>query len=104
MMLYTMYHVCIPVEKDGENPGGNIFSGYCTYTDVLLGCFNHVIPLLRCVEAVVCTSTTKPSSTSLLSKWNVRTGVKSKLVQKPINEMTFNKFHHRKDSSSEDKI
>ena len=29
MMLHTMYHVCVAVEKDGENPGGSILSGYC---------------------------------------------------------------------------
>ena len=39
-----------------------------------------------------------------ISEWNVPTGVKSKLVQKPISEVASNKFHHRKDSSSEDKI
>lgn len=85
-----------------KNPG--ILYRYCTCTAVLLGCYNHVIHLLFHAEAMVRTSATKPSSTSLLSEWNVPTGVKSKLVQKPISEVASNKFHHRKDSSSEDKI
>ena len=98
------YHVWVAVEKDCEKPGGNILSGYCTCTAGLLGCCNHVIFLLFRVEAAVRSGATKPSSTSLLSKWNVPTGIKSKLVQKPISDMAFNKFHYRKDSFSKDKL
>ena len=99
------YYVWVAVEKNGEQPGGKIISGYCSCTAGLLGCCNHVIALLFRVEAAVRTGATKPSSTSLLSKWNVPTGNRSKITHKPISEMTFNKYHYRKDNNiTKDKI
>ena len=84
------YYVWVAVEKDGEKPGGNVVSGYCSCTAGLLGCCNHVIAMLFRVEAAVRTGATKPSSTSLPCKWNVPSGSKSKIIHKPISDMTFN--------------
>ena len=70
----------------------------------MLGCCNHVIALLFRVEAAVRTGATKPSSTSLLAKWNVPTGVTTKIIHKPITEMNFHTFHYRKSKSTENQI
>ena len=92
----TAYTVWATIEKDGDRPGGKIYTAYCTCTAGLLGCCNHVIGMLFRVEAAVSTGTTKPSCTSLLAKWNVPTGTKTTLQHKPISEMTFHKYHYRK--------
>lgn len=100
----SAYHVKIIAEKDSEKPGGNNLPGYCTPSIGLLGCSNHVLFLLFRAEAVVCDGATKPSSTNILSKWNIATGVKLEFVQKPVSILTFNKFRYREGGSSEDKI
>lgn len=100
----SAYHVKIIAEKDCEKPGGNNLPGYCTSSIGLLGCSNHVLFLLFRAEAVVCDGATKPSSTNILSKWNIATGVKLEFVQKPVSILTFNKFRYREGGSSEDKI
>ena len=69
----SAYHVKIIAEKDSEKPGGNNLPGYCTPSIGLLGCSNHVLFLLFRAEAVVCDGATKPSSTNILSKWNIAT-------------------------------
>ena len=69
-----------------------IYTAYGTCTVGFWGCFNHVITLLFCVEAAVCTGARKPSPTSVLAKLNVPTGFKSKWIHKPICDMTFNNF------------
>ena len=91
----TAYHVWALVEKDGETPGGFIESAYCTCTAGLLGCCNYVIAMLFRVEAAVSTGATKPSSTSLLAKWNVPTGSKTILIHKPISELVFHRHECR---------
>ena len=48
------------------------------------------------VEAAVRSGATKPSSTSMLACWNVPTGCKTKLVHKPLADMTFHKHHYKK--------
>ena len=100
----SAYHVKIIAEKDCEKPRGNNLPGYCTSSIGLLGCSNHVLSLLFRAEEAVCNGATKPSSTNILSKWNIAAGVKSEFVQKPVSELTFNKFHYREGGSSEDKI
>ena len=100
----SAYHVKIIAEKDSEKPGGNNLPGYCTPSIGLLGCSNHVLFLLFRAEAVVCDGATKPSSTNILSKCNIATGVKLEFVQKPVSILTFNKFRYREGGSSEDKI
>lgn len=96
----STYHVKIIAEKGCEKPGGNYFPGYCICTADLSGYSNHVLSLLFCVEAAVCNVATKLSSTNVLSKWNITTGVKSRFFQMPVHELTLNKFHYREDSSS----
>ena len=91
----TAYHVWAIIEKDGKKPGGKIHSAYCTCTAGLLGCCNHVTAMLFRVEAAVISGATKPSSTSMLACWNVPTGCKTKLVHKPIVDMTFTKHHYK---------
>lgn len=98
------YYVWATVEKDGQKPGGKIESAYCTCTAGLLGCCNHAVALLFRVEAAVRTGATKPSSTSVLAKWNVPTGTKRKLVHKPITEMNIHRFHYRGDNSVKEKL
>lgn len=100
----TPYHVWVAVKKDGNKPGGKIVSAYCTCTAGLLGCCNHVVALLFRVEAAVRSGATKPSSTSLLAKWNVPTEIKTKLVHKPIAEMNFHRFRYKGDNTAENKI
>ena len=92
----TAYYVWVAIEKDSDKPGGHVYSAYCTCTAGMLGCCIHVIGLLFRVEAAVRTGATKLSSTSVLAKWNVPTGCKTKLIHKPIAEMTFNSFHYEK--------
>ena len=85
------YYVWALIEKDSDTPGGSIASAYCTCTAGLLGCCNHVIAMLFRIEAAVRTGVTKPSCTSLLSKWNVPKGTKTILEQKPVCELVFSK-------------
>ena len=92
----TAYHVWAIIEKDGERPGGKIYSAYCTCTAGLLGYCNHVTAMLFRVEAAVRSGATKPSSTSMLACWNVPTGCKTTLVHKPLADMTFHKHHCKK--------
>ena len=92
----TAYHVWAVIEKDGERPGGKIYSAYCTCTAGLLRCCNHVTVMLFRVEAAVPSGATKPFSTSMLACWNVRTGCKTTLVHKPLADMTFHKHHSKK--------
>ena len=100
----SAYYVWVLVEKDNKESGGKILTGYCSCTAGLLGCCNHVIALLFRVEAAVRIGATKPSSTSLLSKWNVPTGTKSKISHTPIADMVFNKYQYNKSKSSKSKI
>ena len=89
------YHVWALIRKYGEEPGGHIENAYCTCTAGPLGCCNHVIAMLFRVEAAVSTGATKPSCTSLLAKWNVPTGSKTKLRHKPISDMVFHTHEYR---------
>ena len=83
------YYVWAAVKKDNVQPGGHIENAYCTCTAGLLGCCNHTIAMMFRIEAAVSTGVTKPSCTSLLSKWNVPTGSRTVLVHRPISEMVF---------------
>ena len=98
------YYVWALVKKDKQRPGGNIESAYCTCTAGLLGCCNHVTAMLFRVEAAVSTGATKPSCTSILSKWNVPTGSKTVLVHKPIDEMVFTRSNYTGNNSKADKL
>ena len=101
----TAYHVWAAIEKDGERPGGQIHAAYCTCTAGLLGCCNHVTAMLFRVEAAVRSGTTKPSSTSVLAKWNVPTGCKTVLKHQPISKLTFHKHHYKKgEKNTKEKI
>lgn len=98
------YHVCAAIQKDSERPGGDIISAYCSCTAGLLGCCNHVTGMLFRIEAAVRCGATNPSSTSVLSKWNVPVGNKTKIIHKPISEFNFHRSSYKNASKSKEKI
>ena len=64
------YDVWSVVKKDKiQEPGGEIFSAYCTCTAGLSSTCNHIVGMLFRVEAAVTTGQTNPSKTSVLSSW-----------------------------------
>ena len=93
------YHVWAIVTKDTtDKPGGKIINAYCTCTAGLMGTCNHVTAMLFRVEAAVTSGLTRPTKTSILSTWNVPTGVKINLKPLPVAEMVFEQSHYTKTS------
>lgn len=83
-------------------PGGHLWSAYCTCTAGLLGSCTHVTAMLFRVEAAVSSGITKPTCTSLLSAWNVPVATKS--ILKPIKEITFAKTTYKKRNTTENDL
>ena len=55
-------------------------------------------------EAAVHSEATKPSSTDMLTCWNVPTGCKTTSVHEPLADMTFHKHHYKKRKTNTQKI
>ena len=63
------YNVWAVIKK--ENPGGEIYSAYCSCTAGLAGSCNHVAAILFRIEAALSSGITKPTCTGKLCTWNV---------------------------------
>ncbi|KAK3108167.1 hypothetical protein FSP39_002441, partial [Pinctada imbricata] len=90
------YDVWVAIKKDTKSePGGQIFSGYCTCTAGMLGCCNHITGLLFRVEHAVKTGATSASCTSKPCEWNIPS---SKTTIKPIkvSDAEWTKSHYSK--------
>ena len=93
----TPYTVWALLQKDKtDQPGGRVINAYCSCTAGPLGCCNHVVAMLFCVEAAVMQGLTKPTCTSQKSSWNVPKGIKTTLDVGPVSEDTFKCYHYRK--------
>ena len=95
------YDVWSVVKKDKiQEPGGEIFSAYCTCTAGLSSTCNHIVGMLFRVEAAVTTGQTNPSKTSVLSSWNIPRGSKVNTKSKPLRDIVFHKSHYTKPQNS----
>ena len=93
----TPYTVWALLQKDKtDQPGRGVINPYCLCTAGLLGCCNHVVAMLFCVETAVMQDLTKPTCTSQKSSWNVPKGIKTTLDMGPVSDDTFERHYYRK--------
>ena len=97
------YDVWAILRKDeGDSPGGEVISAFCSCTAGLLGSCNHVAGMLFCVEAAVITRVTKPTCTSRKSEW-VIPQTKTSTEPGRISNFLIRKDHYKKKAISKPK-
>ena len=90
------YDVWIVIRKDnGDVPGGQILSAYCTCTAGMLGSCNHIAGALFRIEHAVKTGITKPTSTSQLCQWTIPKK-QTKIHPKKVTDFVWKKSHYTK--------
>lgn len=100
---YFVWIICTK-DKDAEQPGGEIKSGYCSCTAGMAGMCNHVIAMLFRIENAVVTGATKPSKTSQKCTWTVPSGTKVDLTALPATQITWQKTHYTKEKQKDLKV
>ena len=90
------YDVWIIIRKDdGDAPGGQILSAYCTCTAGMLGSCNHIAGVLFRIEHAVKTGMTKPTSTSQLCEWTIPKK-RTKINPQKVTDFVWKKSHYTK--------